>query len=107
MKTRNPIARSLRSAHLKPKIVRAKKGKGSYRRNKKVAAVDFLLRIASNNFEIDGDYIMRKIIANTPGHKGVTYCFGSWQLRIAKYAVGEYGKYCHVISLLKKRNGEF
>jgi stalled ribosome alternative rescue factor ArfA len=48
MKSRNPIARSLRSAHLKPKIVRAKKGKGSYRRsNKKIAtAVDSLLRIA-------------------------------------------------------------
>jgi stalled ribosome alternative rescue factor ArfA len=46
MKTRNPIARSLRSAHLKPKIVRAKKGKGSYRRKKKVTAVDFLQRIA-------------------------------------------------------------
>jgi stalled ribosome alternative rescue factor ArfA len=46
MKSRNPIARSLRSAHLKPKTVRAKKGKGSYRRNKKVAAVDFFLRAA-------------------------------------------------------------
>jgi hypothetical protein len=48
MKPRNPIAQSLRSAHLKPKIVRAKKGKGSYRRSNKkiVTAVDFLLRIA-------------------------------------------------------------
>jgi stalled ribosome alternative rescue factor ArfA len=46
MKPRNPIARALRSPHLKPKIVPAKRGKGSYRRNKKVAAVSFLQRVA-------------------------------------------------------------
>lgn len=50
---------------------------------------------------------MRKIVANTPGHKGTTYCFGSWQLRIAKYATGEADKYCHVVSIMKKRTGDF
>lgn len=35
MKTRNPIARTAWKFN-KPKVVRAKKGKGSYKRNKKV-----------------------------------------------------------------------
>ena len=50
---------------------------------------------------------VKKVIANTPGHKGTTYCIGSWQLRVAKYAIGESGKYCHVFSIMKKRSGEF
>lgn len=35
MKKRNPIARALRSAHLRHRIVRPKKGKGSYDRKRK------------------------------------------------------------------------
>jgi len=35
MKKRNPIARALRSAHLRRRIVRPKKGKGSYDRKRK------------------------------------------------------------------------
>lgn len=36
MKTnRNPIAKSLRSAHLRPKAIRPAKGKGSYSRKGK------------------------------------------------------------------------
>jgi stalled ribosome alternative rescue factor ArfA len=35
MKKRNPIAMSLRSPHLRPKVVKAKKGRGSFRRNKR------------------------------------------------------------------------
>jgi stalled ribosome alternative rescue factor ArfA len=31
----NPIARSLRSPHLRPRVVRARKGRGSYKRNPK------------------------------------------------------------------------
>lgn len=31
---RNPIAKSLRSPHLKPKVVKPRKGKGSYERKK-------------------------------------------------------------------------
>jgi len=50
---------------------------------------------------------IKKIVANTPGHKGTTYCVGNWQLRISKYAIGENNKYCHVLSILKTRNGEF
>ena len=50
---------------------------------------------------------IRKIVADTPGHKGVTYCVGNWQLRIAKYATGENGQFCHVVSVMKKRSGEF
>lgn len=34
---KNPIARALRSRHLKPKIVRARKGRGSYARAAAVA----------------------------------------------------------------------
>ena len=33
---RNPIARALRSMHLQPKIVKPKKGKGSYSRTTNV-----------------------------------------------------------------------
>jgi hypothetical protein len=50
---------------------------------------------------------IKKVVANTPGHKGTTYYIGSWQLRIAKYATGEYNKYCHIISIMKTRSGEF
>ena len=50
---------------------------------------------------------VKKIVANTPGHKGATYCIGSWQFRIAKYATGENGKFCHVVSIMKKRSGSF
>lgn len=35
MKKCNPIARALRSAHLRRRIVRPKKGKGSYDRKRK------------------------------------------------------------------------
>lgn len=35
MKTRNPIARSLRSPHLAPRRVRPAKGAGSFRRQPK------------------------------------------------------------------------
>jgi stalled ribosome alternative rescue factor ArfA len=34
MKKKNPIAKSLRSPHLKPKVVKAKKGKGAFKRKK-------------------------------------------------------------------------
>lgn len=34
-KTRNPIARSLKSPHLRPRFVRPAKGKGAYRRKAK------------------------------------------------------------------------
>lgn len=35
MKKRNPIAKALRSAHLRRRVVRPKKGKGSYSRKRK------------------------------------------------------------------------
>tara|TARA_B110001450_G_scaffold152764_1_gene142543 strand:- start:140 stop:250 length:111 start_codon:yes stop_codon:yes gene_type:complete len=34
MAKRNPVAKNLRAKRYKPKIVRAKKGKGSFKRNK-------------------------------------------------------------------------
>ena len=34
----NPVAKALRSAHLRKQIVRAKKGKGSYNRRERIAA---------------------------------------------------------------------
>jgi stalled ribosome alternative rescue factor ArfA len=35
---RNPIARSLRNAALRPRIVRARKGRGSYQRKPRTGA---------------------------------------------------------------------
>lgn len=51
--------------------------------------------------------MLKKIVANSPGHKGTTYILGNWQLRISKYAVGENNRYCHTFSITKKRTGEF
>lgn len=36
-KTRNPVARSLKSTHLAPRAIRPAKGKGAYRRRPKHA----------------------------------------------------------------------
>jgi stalled ribosome alternative rescue factor ArfA len=38
MKTRNPVARDLRTPKYRPQVVKAKKGKGSYNRKKEKAA---------------------------------------------------------------------
>ena len=34
MKNKNPVAKALRSGHLHPRVVKARKGKGSYKRVK-------------------------------------------------------------------------